>query len=530
MIRNQISNRLVLVSNRLPFSIVRSNKEVKFSPTSGGLVSAIEPVLSKRGGLWIGWPGTFEELNFDSLLADWPKQMGYQVQPVTLSKTEHDSFYYGFSNEILWPLFHDLQSRCNFFNTDYWTSYVNVNKKFAEVVAKNYLSNDYIWVQDYQLINVGQELRKKGIKTKIGFFLHIPFPPPDIFFKLPWRENILYALLEYDLVGFQTLHDRNNFLQCVRILIKKAHCIGFGKGRIVTIKNCNRETSAGYFPVGIDYEGFASNALSTEVINQAKSIQTSLIDRQIIFGVDRLDYTKGITCKLEAFRTTLKIFPQLHQKLTLVQVVVPSRENIAQYYSMKADIERLVSEINGQFTKPGWVPINYIFGSLSRNELLAYYRAADIALVTPLKDGMNLVAKEYCAANTDGNGVLILSEFAGAADQLSKGALLVNPYSIEVIANAIYVGFLMNKNERKSRMQKMQYSVKKYNSFWWAESFLKTGETHNFSVPHLKLIKNDPQSNKVIAKTVALANFVFFVFLKLLMDFLKNTEPYASIS
>lgn len=489
MKRNQVNSRLVLVSNRLPFTVIKSGSEVKIRPSTGGLITAINPVLSKSGGLWVGWPGIFEQLDFDDAFTHWQKSTGYKVQSVSLDKDEHDNFYHGFSNEILWPLFHDLQSRCNFFNTDYWTSYINVNRKFAEVVEQSIFPNDRIWVHDYQLINVGQELKKLKIKSKIAFFLHIPFPPPDIFFKLPWRENILNALLEYDLIGFQTYHDKNNFIQCVRILIKQAHCSSLRKEKVTKIQKSSKQTIASHFPIGIDYRGFVSDSLQSEVLKQAKDIRESFLNRQIILGVDRLDYTKGITCKLEAFRKALKLFPQLHQKIILIQILVPSRKDIPEYRLMKSEIERLVSEINGEFTKPGWVPINYIFNTLNRSELLAYYRAADIALVTPLKDGMNLVAKEYCATKTDGNGVLILSEFAGAADQSHLGALLVNPYSIEDVANKIYVAFVMNKTERQAYMRKIQKTVKRYDVFWWANSFLKTWETYSCD-SKLKLIEN----------------------------------------
>ena len=489
----KLNKRLVFVSNRLPFAIDRYRKETTIRPTSGGLITAINPFLSKCGGLWIGWPGTFEEIDTKEI-ANLMKNSGYSVELVTLSKEEHDNFYYGFSNEILWPLFHDFQARCNFFNTEYWDSYKAVNRRFAEVVAQAYSDSDYIWVQDYQLINVGQELRKLGIMSEIGFFLHTSFPTPDIFFKLPWREAILQALLKYDLIGFQTLHDRNNFLQCVQIMTKNSKW--FGKDRIVTLETSDREVKVGYFPIGIDYNEFASQALSTEVINQAETIRDNLLQTQIIFGVDRLDYTKGITYKLEAFRNALKRFPELHRKITLLQVIVPSRENIPEYHSMKAEIERLTSEINGQFTTPGWVPINYIFNCLNRSELLSYYCAADIALVTPLRDGMNLVAKEYCAANKNNEGVLILSEFAGAANQLHEGALLVNPYNIEKVADAIYKGFLMSKNERKIRMQVMQKTLQEEDVFWWAQTFLETNESQKSVNQNIKLLKNFTFNNR----------------------------------
>lgn len=485
--KHQIDKRLTLVSNRLPFVIEQNINGLNLRPSSGGLVTAMHPVLCQQGGTWIGWPGTFEDIDINTIKNIWYKTSNYKIQPVRLTPEEHDKFYYGFSNEILWPLFHDLQSRCNFFDTGYWHTYKQVNQRFAKVITETYQDNDFIWVHDYHLINVGQELRKLGIRSEIGFFLHIPFPPPDIFFKLPWREELITAFLEYDLVGFQTQHDRNNFLQCVRILMKYPICIG--KGRNATIQVGNNVTKAGYFPIGIDYDEFAVNANSDKIAFESNTLRKNLLNRWIVFGVDRLDYTKGITCKLEAFRNALTRFPELHKKISFVQVIVPSRENIPQYNSMKAEIERLVGEVNGQFTMSGWVPIHYVFRNLTRDELLAYYRCANAALVTPLKDGMNLVAKEYCAANVDNEGVLILSEFAGAVDQLHKNALLVNPYDIENVANTIQTAFLMSVNERKTRMKKLKKIIRKHDVFWWVESFLQA--TSNKNAHNLRLVKND---------------------------------------
>lgn len=466
------TKRLVLISNRLPFSIEQdNNNQLTITQSSGGLVSAITPVMRKRGGLWIGWPGVSKDINLDKFLVDWRNNAGYDVRPVYLTDEEHDKYYYGFSNEIIWPLFHDLQSHCNFFNTDYWINYQQVNRKFVEAIAQYTKEDDCIWVHDYHLINVAKEAREIGIKSSIGLFLHIPFPPPDIFLKLPWRYEIIKALLAYDLVGLQTLHDRNNFLECVRTIIEEAKMSG--RGRVVTVSTSERDTKVGNFPIGIDYNEFSRPAATKEVAERADCLCQDVPNGQFVFGVDRLDYTKGITCKLEAFRNVLKRFPELHQKITLVQVLVPSRENIPKYHDMKMEVERLISEINGQFTKSGWVPIHYIFRSLSRTELIAYYRAAKIALVTPLKDGMNLVAKEYCAASVQGDGVLILSEFAGAATQLQTGALLVNPYNIEGVAESIYQAFNMSKSEQRIRMRKLRKSIREYDVFWWVDTFLQ---------------------------------------------------------
>lgn len=468
--------RLFIISNRLPVVIKREGNSWQVQSGSGGLVTALAPVLRNRGGIWIGWPGTTEEeeetIDFEELLAKETRNAGYMLKPVSLTTEERDGFYYGFSNEILWPLFHDFPTLCNF-KPAYWTAYQQVNRKFAQAIVNNLNGEHYIWVQDYHLMNVAKELRTLGVTSNVGFYLHIPFPPLDIYCNLPWRFELLNALLEYDLIGFQTLRDRRNFVQCVRTLRRNVTISG--KGQVLTGRIGKREVRLGNFPISIDYNSFANDASSQEVSERTKAIRVDLQNRCLILGVDRLDYTKGIPHRLEAFRNALIRFPDLHKKVTFIQVVVPSREDLPKYHHLKVEIERLVSEINGQFTEPDWVPIHYIFRSLERTELLAYYRTADIALITPLKDGMNLVAKEYCASSIDHDGVLILSEFAGAAAQLQGGALLVNPYDIEGVAGAIYQAFLMSKEERRSRMRKLRRSVRTHNIFWWVDSFLRAG-------------------------------------------------------
>ncbi len=464
-------SRLVVVSNRLPFVLnVEADGRWTLKPGSGGLVSAIAPVLRNRGGMWIGWPGSAENEieDLENILARATKNSGYTLKPVFLTPEERDKFYYGFSNEVIWPLFHDLHSNCNF-NPSYWQAYQQVNRKFARVITRNSKEDDFIWVHDYHLMNVAMDLRQMGVESKLGFFLHIPFPPLDIFVKLPWRFQLLHALLEYDLIGFQTPRDRRNFIKC--ILIPDIAIVG--KGQVVTARLTDREVRIGAFPIGIDFNEFAKKAATEEVAEKARRLHQDLPNREIILGVDRLDYTKGICHRFEAFRYALLHFPDLHHKVTLIQVVVPSREDIPMYHDLKMEMERLVGEINGQFTQSGWVPIHYIFRSLERTELLAYYRTSEIALITPLKDGMNLVAKEFCAASIEEDCVLILSEFAGAAAQLQRGALLVNPYNVEGVAEAIHYAVNMNKEERRSRMRKLRRSIREYDIFWWVDSFLR---------------------------------------------------------
>jgi trehalose 6-phosphate synthase len=468
----QPEKRLVLVSNRLPVQIKRDKSGWTAQPSTGGLVTALAPVLKNRGGVWIGWPGAMEveDSDIEEVLSMGSMSAGYELKGVQMTSEEIEHFYYGFSNEIIWPLFHDLQSHCNF-DPVFWKTYQDVNRKFSDAILKNVSSSDYIWVHDYHLFNVAKELRGMGMESGIGFFLHIPFPSLDMFLKLPWRFQILEALMAYDLVGFQTGRDRRNFFQCIKALFKDISIKG--KGQVVTVRYEDRSIRVGNFPISIDYDEFEQLAASQDVSDKAWYIHEDIPNRQIILGIDRLDYTKGIPNRLEAFRNALYRYPELRGKVTFVQVVVPSREEIPEYYGLKTEIERMVGEINGQYTRSNWIPIHYIYRSLERAELLAYYRTAEMVLITPLKDGMNLVAKEYCASNTEENGVVILSEFGGAAAQLQKGAILVNPYDIEGIADAIYQGFKMSREERKSRMKKLRQTIRRQGIFWWVDSFLR---------------------------------------------------------
>ncbi|MBW1988894.1 MAG: trehalose-6-phosphate synthase, partial [Deltaproteobacteria bacterium] len=444
------------------------------SPGSGGLVTAIAPVLQNRGGLWIGWPGTVDEgLAEEDLAAAMDQaaeQSGFDLTPVMLTEEEKNGFYYGFSNEVLWPLFHDLVKRCNFL-PEYWPAYRRVNKKFARKIKEKRQSNDYVWVHDYHLMGVGEALRQLGVEDRIGFFLHIPFPSPDIFARLPWRFEILRALLHYDMVGFQTMRDRRNFTHCVRTFVPGVAI--HGRGAVVTFRFRERDVRVGAFPISIDFNEFAEAAATKEVSDLAWEIHEQLSEKQIILGVDRLDYTKGIPERLRAYRYLLENYPDLHEKVVFVQVVVPSRADIPEYRDLKAEIEGLVSEINGMFTRCAWVPVHYQYRSLSREELIAYYRTSEMALITPLKDGMNLIAKEFCASSLEPCCVLILSEFAGAAAQFQRGALLVNPHDQEGIAKAIHKAFHMPHKERVGRMKRLRAAVKRHDIYEWVNSFLQ---------------------------------------------------------
>jgi len=470
-------NRLIVVSNRLPFALDSAGEDLwTVTPATGGLVSAVEPVLRYRGGTWIGWPGIAGEIP-KGPMADATRDAGYKVVAVALSETERNEFYYGYSNEVIWPLFHDLQNFCNF-DPAYWQAYKQVNERYADAIIRNARPDDFIWVHDYHLMYVAQALRELSTSqnlSRLTFFLHIPFPPYDIFAKLPQQRRLLRALLQFDLLGLQTRRDVRNFLQCVRRVMPDARVLSRDERHVIRFED--RRIRAGHFPIGIDFDSFENGAKSEAISQASQQLRASFPHCQLILGSDRLDYSKGIPERLRAFRDALERYPELHGRVVLIQIVVPSRVDIPRYHEFKGRIDRLVGDINGRFSTNNWIPVQYHFRGLNREELLAHYRACDIAFITPLKDGMNLVAKEYCACRIDEDGALILSQFAGAAAQLKPDALLVNPYDVEQMADTILKAFRMSRSERGRRMKRMRRVVCKENVFWWVDSFLTAGAT-----------------------------------------------------
>jgi trehalose 6-phosphate synthase len=470
-------NRLIVVSNRLPFALDSAGEDLwTVTPATGGLVSAVEPVLRYRGGTWIGWPGIAGEIPKEPM-ADATRDAGYKVVAVALSESERNEFYYGYSNEVIWPLFHDLQNFCNF-DPAYWQAYKQVNERYADAIIRNARPDDFIWVHDYHLMYVAQALREQSISQKLSaltFFLHIPFPPYDIFAKLPQPRRLLRALSQFDLLGFQTRRDVRNVLQCVRRVMPDAKILSRDERHVIRFEN--RKIRIGHFPIGIDFDSFENGARSEAISQRSQQLRARFPDCQLILGSDRLDYSKGIPERLRAFRNALERYPELRGRVVLIQIVVPSRIDIPKYHEFKGRIDRLVGDINGRFSTNNWIPVQYHFRGLDREDLLAHYRACDIAFITPLKDGMNLVAKEYCACRIDEDGVLILSQFAGAAAQLKPDALLVNPYDVEQMADTILKAFRMSGSERGRRMKRMRRVVCKENVFWWVDSFLKAGAT-----------------------------------------------------
>ena len=460
--------RLVIVSNRLPVTIEPTDEGTRLRPSSGGLIHALLPILRQTGGRWVGWTGTDDDNTLPDLLAHWCAGEAYSFEPVFLTPAERARYYRGFSNEIIWPLFHGLPSRCQF-DPAYWNEYCKVNAKFAQAVDRVCRNGDLIWVHDYHLMMLAHALRTRGLQQRLAYFHHIPFPSPDIFETLPWRTHVLRALMRFDLLGFQTLRDRRNFIACLRRCLGGTRVCWSGETLIARVEG--HSASIGAYPISIDFEEIATEASQPSVVDVACMIQRSLGTTRIILGIDRLDYTKGIPERLIAFQRLLEMRPDLLGRLTMAQIVVPSREDIPEYMQLKLRIEMLVSKINGQYSRTGWVPIHYFYRSIPRSELMAFYRAAHIAVVTPLKDGMNLVAKEFCASRVDQRGVLVLSEFAGAAAELNCGAVLVNPHDTEGLAAALQSALGMDDAEQSRRMQSMRSQIRLHDVFRWCRSF-----------------------------------------------------------
>ncbi|RIL04536.1 MAG: trehalose-6-phosphate synthase, partial [Proteobacteria bacterium] len=371
--------RIVCVSNRLPVTATEENGKLEFLPSSGGLVTALQPVLEMWQGVWAGWPGTLTSAKeaVEGALAEFSAQSDFQLLPVLLDQEAVTGFYQGFSNQIIWPLFHDLQSRCNF-EPEFWEAYIRVQHSFRDELLKHIRETDLLWVHDYHLIGLGNVLRKEGFQGRIAFFLHTPFPGPDIFSKLPWRNEVLESLLSYDLVGFQTQHEVHNFLDCVEALTPYRYT---RRRELFAVKVDKLECAVGGFPVSIDFNEFEGSARLPEVEAKAKTIRDDMNVEFLVLSMDRLDYTKGIPYRIKAFKRMLELEPNLKKRVALLQVVVPSRVEVPEYKQLRLEIEQLVSELNGTHGEPGWVPVHHLFRSLLREEVIAMYRASDVALV-----------------------------------------------------------------------------------------------------------------------------------------------------
>jgi trehalose 6-phosphate synthase len=456
---------VVVVANRLPVDqVTDADGTVRWQRSPGGLVTALEPFVAGRGGAWVGWSGSPGE-------APEPFESGgMSLIPVALSDQEVDRYYEGMSNASLWPLYHDVVEKPEYHRA-WWDTYVQVNRRFADRTAEVAAEGAIVWVHDYQLQLVPAMLRQRRPDLTIGFFLHIPFPPYELFTQLPWRSAIIEGLLGADLVGFQLPAGASNFVQ----LARRLHDL---PARSSVIEYEGRTITARSFPISIDVAAFDELASSEEVLSRADRIRKELGNpEKIILGVDRLDYTKGIGVRLAAFQELLEDGVLEAPQTVLVQVATPSRERVEHYVHMREQIEQQVGHINGVFGSIAGPAVHYFNQSMPREELAALYRAADVMLVTPYRDGMNLVAKEYVAARADCGGALVLSEFAGAAAEL-KQAFLVNPHDITGLKNQLVRALRAEPEERAKRMRAMRRHVARHDLEHWASSFFDALKAH----------------------------------------------------
>ncbi len=453
---------MIVVSNRLPVDHDPS-VEGGWRRSPGGLVAALEPVLQRTGGAWVGWPGT-ADLEIDPFELE-----GMSLVPVALSAEDVALYYEGFSNDTIWPLYHDVISPPAY-HREWWEAYVRVNRRFAEAVASTAADGAVVWVQDYQLQLVPRMLRELRPDLVIGYFHHIPFPAYGIYAQLPWRKQVLEGLLGADVIGFQRVQDAGNFATAVR------RQLGFetkaGAIRVPEPDGAVRTAVAKAYPISIDADLYEELARRPEVQARAAEIRESLGNpKTILFGVDRLDYTKGIGHRLKAYGELLEDHRLDVEDVTLVQVASPSRERVAAYMQLRDEIELTVGRINGDHDTVGHTAIRYLHHSYPREEMVALYLAADVMLVTALRDGMNLVAKEYVASRVDGRGVLVLSEFTGAADEMSQ-AVKVNPHDIEGLKDAIMTAIEMSPSEQGRRMRALRRRVRDHDVADWSRRFL----------------------------------------------------------
>ncbi|MCW5517038.1 bifunctional alpha,alpha-trehalose-phosphate synthase (UDP-forming)/trehalose-phosphatase [Muriicola sp. Z0-33] len=467
--------KTIIISNRLPVQLQIGNGSITAIPSVGGLATGMKSVHAGGDSLWIGWSGLTDEEIPEQLVSDIDKALAkHGSSKVNLSKEEVDGFYFGFSNRTIWPLFHYFLEYSEF-ELNSWNTYKAVNQKFADAILEKADDDDTIWVHDYQLMLVPQMVRAKKPKIAIGFFLHIPFPSYEIFRTLPWREEVLEGLLGADLIGFHTYDYERHFLSSVRRLLGLE--VSFND-----IEIDSRTVKVDSFPMGIDYKKFSEAAEKhekstsedlTDLQQRLNSHKESTPDAKLILSIDRLDYTKGIAKRLNAFEYFLNKFPQYKEKVRLIILAVPSRSNVPQYQLLKKEVDELVGRINGDFATVSWTPIWYFYRSVPFENLIDLYTSSDIAWLTPIRDGMNLVAKEYIATRTDKTGVLILSEMAGSANEMNE-SLLINPNNFEQIADTLYKALNMPIEEQQSRNAVLQKRLERYNVEKWANDFMNS--------------------------------------------------------
>ena len=456
-------SRLIIISNRLPVSISERNGELTLNPSAGGLATGLNSLNSDREVHWIGWPG-MNTSKKDKQEAITQKLEELNMTPVFIPKDKFSGYYNGFSNSTLWPLFHYFQQYSDFYETT-WRDYQYVNYLFAEQIFKTAKEDDIFWVQDYHLMLVPQLIRQQYSKASIGFFLHIPFPTYELLRTMPKRRELLNGVLGADLIGFHTHDYVRHFISAVRrILGHEHHFLG-------RIRLEDRVVDVDSFPMGIDYEKYSEAVHKPAVIKEVKRYKKELGDVKIILTIDRLDYSKGLPQRVRAFKLFLEKYPEYQGKVSMVMIVVPSRDNIKHYHTLKEELDKRVGSINSKYGNISWTPVRYYYRSITFNRLIAWYKVSPSAFITPFRVGMNLVAKEYIATKVDGRGVLILSEMAGAAKEMVS-ALQVNPNNLHHIADSIYKALEMNEDDQVESIREMQKVVKRNNVNRWASIFL----------------------------------------------------------
>ncbi|SIO24227.1 bifunctional alpha,alpha-trehalose-phosphate synthase (UDP-forming)/trehalose-phosphatase [Algoriphagus halophilus] len=477
--------KTIIVSNRLPISLRHRNGKFEFKPSAGGLATGLDSIYKSGENIWIGWPGNTvddAEQRAEIIL----ELHELKMAPVFLSKKDVEQFYEGFSNETLWPAFHYF-TQYMVYNPDHWEAYVRVNQKFCDAIVKKADPDDTIWVHDYQLMLLPQMLREILPDATIAFFQHIPFPSYEIIRMIPWRRELLEGVCGADLIGFHTYDDMRHFLSAVGRITGMSGESGY-------IQAENRIINVDSFPMGIDYHKFAKQAKSRKTQNIVKDFREKVGDQTLLLTIDRLDYSKGIPQRIHVFDQLLKQHKELRGKVSMIMIVVPSRDRVQSYKELKEEIDLLVGRINSEYSTLDWVPVHYFYRSFPFEELSAFYSMSDIALVTPLRDGMNLVCKEFVASKNDEKGVLILSEMAGASKEL-QDAILVNPNDRQGVVDAIYQALSMSEEEQKLRISTMQESLKKYDVFQWVKVFMDR-------IEHVKAKQAELTSKDVDAKVM----------------------------
>ena len=453
------------MSNRAPIRVVREGGKQRIEPTVGGVGTTFLRLLEQQGGLWIAWSGNSRKSPARLLMPPDSDPPRFEILFCPLAERDISNYYYGMCNRALWPLMHLMTANCHF-NALHWRYYESVNRAFASMAAAEAADDDVVWVQDFHLALVPRLLREQRRSLSIGIFWHVPFPPEQIFRVFPWRAELLEGMLGANLIGFHTRSYVVQFLNCCERILGLR--VDRTRNEVATR---NGRVRVGAFPLGIPADYFARLAETPRVQERTERIRRAVRTPYLVLGVDRLDYTKGIIERLKGFERFLESNPAYHRRVTLVLIAVPSRTKVADYAMLKRELDEVVGRIIGHFSSEGWVPIRYLYTQFGAEDLIAYYNAADVALLTPLRDGMNLVAKEYIAAHTRDDGVLILSEFAGAAEELTQ-ALLVNPYDIDAIAARLKQALEMSAAERAARMRSMRTQVHRNNLEHWSEIFL----------------------------------------------------------